>query len=183
MNAAVRASALWFTLARLADQLNWHLHPYAIKLRHVCVIKTGIVYVYMVRLDKMVTRKWSRVIFTFQLLLLLLLRNWTICRCLLVRCSLSPTLFIHFWTSTANGSEYLTLHLSAPTGALLVVSCIITLGSFSEGHLYVSSTANRSGSSGGWPWRDATRLRHFKQRPLTWPPQQNSPERSLEFAR
>lgn len=114
--------------------------------------------------------------------LLLLLRNWTICRRLLVRCSLSPTLFIYFWTSTADGSEY--LPLSASTGILLVVSCVITMGSFSEGHLYTSSTANRSGSGSHTQqrWRDLTRLRYFKQRPLTWPPQQNSPERSL-FAR
>lgn len=113
---------------------------------YVCVIKIGFVYYYMVRLTEMVTQKWSCVMFTFQvLLLLLLLRYWTLCRRLFIRCSLSPTLFIHFWTSLADASEY--LHLSAPTGALLVVSCIITVGSFSEGHLYCSSTANRSCSA------------------------------------
>lgn len=109
---------------------------------------------------KWLIQKGSRVMFTFQLLLLF--RNWTLCRCLLVRCSLSlsPTLFIHFWTSTADGTEY--LHLSAPTGSLLFFSCIITVGSFSEGHIYSTTTANRSGSGshssggGGWPWRDST---------------------------
>lgn len=155
-NVSVTASAFWLTLARLANQLNWHLHRYTVTLQHVYVIIIHVIYVYMVYLTKMVNSEMSRVMFTFQLLLLF--RNWTLCRRLLVRCSLAPTLFIHFWTSTADGTEY--LHLSAPNGSLLFSSCIITVGSFSEGHINGTTTANRSysgsHSGGGWPWRDAT---------------------------
>lgn len=141
------------------------------------ILYTFICYIW----PKRQTQKGSRAMFTFQLLLLF--RNWTLCRCLLVRCSLSlsPTLFIHFWTSTADGTEY--LHLSAPTGSLLVFSCIITVGCFSEGHIYGTTTANRSGSGshssggGGWPWRDATQAGTSKRGLSRDPPKQNSPER------
>lgn len=147
------------------------------------VIKIHVINVYMVYLTKMVNSEMSRVMFTFQLLLLF--RNWTFvqnCRRLLVRCSLAPTLFIHFWTSTADGTEY--LHLSAPNGSLLFSSCIITVGSFSDGHINGTTTANRSysgsHSGGGWPWRDSATSETGLSRD---PPKQNSPVSSLERTR
>lgn len=162
-SVTVTASAFWLARLTLANRLNWHLHFYTVKL-HVSVIKIHVIYVYMVYLTKMAnTERVSCNVYLSVAVVVskLDVMSLSACPLLSLSLSLSPTLFIHFWTSTADCTEY--LHLSAPTGSLLVFSCIITVGSFSEGHIYGTTTANRSGSGshsssggGGWPWRDST---------------------------
>lgn len=125
-NVSVTASAFW--LARLAIRLNWHFSlqsNYNMFMSLKYMLYTFIWYIW----PNWLTQKWSRVMFTFQLLLLF--RNWTLCRRLLVRFSLAPTLFIHFCTSTANGTEY--LHLSAPTGSVLFFLVYHNSGQFFRG--------------------------------------------------
>lgn len=62
---------------------------------------------------KWLTQKGSRVMFTFQLLLLF--RNWTLCRCLLVRCSLSLSLadVIHSFLNEHGWRHWIFTPLSA----------------------------------------------------------------------
>lgn len=180
-SVTVTASAFWLARLTLANRLNWHLHVYTVKLRHVSVIKIHVIYVYMVYLTKMAnTERFSCNVYLSVAVVVSKLDVMSLSAC--PRLSLSLADVIHSFLNEHGWRHWMFTPLSAdriPTGFLVYHNS----GQFFRGsHLWYDHrepvrqrlTQQRRRRRVAVTWLDAGTSKRGLSRD---PAKQNSPER------